>query len=201
MSALLVQAPPGAVPGFSPLRFASTVRADGASVQWLLKRNCSITPRQLLGFYLSLAFVSLGIATVLGFHGALLVLPFAGLELLGVGACLLAYARHATDRERLLLRAGRLTVECTLGTRTERVEFTPAWVCVEPRHGDHSLIELSGEGRRIAVGRFVRPELRRALADELRFALRRCRAWSPSAAGASSAADADRAADRHPFDL
>ena len=29
------------------------------------------------------------------------------------------------------------------------------------------------EGRRIAVGRFVRPELRRALADELRAALRR----------------------------
>jgi uncharacterized membrane protein len=41
-------------------------------------------------------------------------------------------------------------------------------------HGDRSLIELSGEGRRIAVGRFVRPESRRALADELRAALRRC---------------------------
>lgn len=39
---------------------------------------------------------------------------------------------------------------------------------------DGSLIELSGQGRSIAVGRFVRPELRRGLADELGAALRRC---------------------------
>jgi uncharacterized membrane protein len=46
---------------------------------------------------------------------------------------------------------------------------------VEPEHGDGSLIELSGQGQRIVVGRFVRPELRRQLADELRWALRRGR--------------------------
>jgi uncharacterized membrane protein len=66
------------------------------------------------------------------------------------------------------------------GRRVERVEFAPAWVRVEPRHGDHSLIELSGQGRRISVGRFVRPELRREFADELRWALRR---WNPGVAG------------------
>ena len=49
---------------------------------------------------------------------------------------------------------------------------------VEPQHGDRSLIELSGQGRSISVGRFVRPELRRELADELRWALRR---WSHGA--------------------
>ncbi len=61
-----------------------------------------------------------------------------------------------------------------LGRRTEQADFAaPAWVRVEPADRDGSLIELSGEGRRIAVGRFVRPELRPALADELRAALRR----------------------------
>ena len=37
---------------------------------------------------------------------------------------------------------------------------------------DGSLVELSGEGRSIRVGRHVRPELRVTLAQELRRALR-----------------------------
>jgi uncharacterized membrane protein len=110
---------------------------------------------------------------------ATLVLPFAGIEILAIGAALLIYARHAGDRERVTLTSGRLRVECTLGRRTDQVDFAPAWVRVEPSHGDRSLIELSGEGKRIAIGRFVRPELRRALADELRAALRRFGAARP----------------------
>ena len=58
--------------------------------------------------------------------------------------------------------------------------FAPAFVRVEPRSGDRSLIELSGQGRRITVGRYVRPELRRQLADELRWALRRWQGRVPS---------------------
>jgi uncharacterized membrane protein len=77
------------------------------------------------------------------------------------------------------LTPGRLSVECTVGRRTDQVNFAPAWVRVEPAHGERSLIELSGEGKRIAIGRFVRPELRRALADELRSALRRFGAARP----------------------
>jgi uncharacterized membrane protein len=89
---------------------------------------------------------------------------------------LLVYARHAADCESIRLQQGLLIVEHANGRRTERVEFQPDWVRVEPAQGDGSLIELSGQGQRIAVGRFVRPELRRQLADELRWALRRRRA-------------------------
>jgi uncharacterized membrane protein len=45
-------------------------------------------------------------------------------------------------------------------------------VRVEPQSDDGALVELSGQGHRVAVGRFVRPELRRQLAEELRMALR-----------------------------
>ncbi|HEX2540846.1 MAG TPA: DUF2244 domain-containing protein [Caldimonas sp.] len=175
MAALSVHAPRGFPPSAPPLRFASSAdgSADG-SVQWLLRRNCSIAPSQLLVVYVLLCIVSLAIAGAFWWRGAPFVLPFASLELLGVGVALLVYARHAADRETLSLRPGLLTVECTNGRRVDQVEFTPAWVRVEPAHGDHSLIELSGEGKRISVGRFVRPELRRALAEELRAAIRRC---------------------------
>ena len=100
-------------------------------------------------------------------------MPFAWLEVLAVGAALLVYARHAADSECIRLQGGMLTVEHACGRHTDRVEFRPDWVRVEPEHGDGSLIELSGQGQRIVVGRFVRPELRRQLADELRWALRR----------------------------
>ena len=173
MSALSVLAPRGAAPPASPPRFSSAGEEADGSVRWLMKRNCSVAPHQLLAVYFSLCLLALAVGAFFWMYGAPFVLPFAGAELFAVGAALLIYVRHAADREIMVLRPGRLTVVCMLGRRTEQVEFAPAWVRVEPRRGDGSLIELSGEGRRTAVGRFVRPELRRALADELRTALRR----------------------------
>jgi uncharacterized membrane protein len=174
MSVLSFQATRGFGPAALRLRFGSPASPGGDSVQWLLRRNCSIAPSRLFGFYVSLCLLSLLIALFFWQRGAPLVLPFAGVELLAVGAAFLAWARHASDRESLVLRPGRLSVECHLGRRIEKAEFAPTWARVEPRHDDGSLIEISGEGRQIAVGRFVRPELRPALADELRAALRRC---------------------------
>jgi uncharacterized membrane protein len=166
----------GLAPAAGPFRFGQAVGGDangGPSVRWLLVRNCSLAPRQLLLTYLTLCAVTLSIASLFWLHGASLVMPFAGAELLTVGVLMLLYGQHATDGERIDLQPGRLTVEQSFGRHVERVDFEPAWVRVEPRTGDRSLIELSGQGRRIAVGRFVRPELRRQLADELRWALRR----------------------------
>ena len=142
-------------------------------VVWLLKRNCSMAPRHLLWFYASLCTLSLGIAAMLWNQGAKMVMPFAALELLLLGAALLVYARHAADSERIALTGDELTVEHASGSQVRRVSFQPQWVRVEPQRGDRSLIELSGQGQRIAVGRFVRPEFRRQLAEELRWALRR----------------------------
>jgi uncharacterized membrane protein len=155
-----------------PLRFGAAEGSGEQTLQWLLKRNCSLTPQQLLMSYASLCLVSLGFGLAFWAQGATLVMPFAGIEIVAIGGALLFYAHHAADRESIRLQSGRLIVEHVAGRHVERAEFTPAWVRVEPKHGDGSLIELSGQGQRIAVGRFVRPELRRQLADELRWALR-----------------------------
>jgi uncharacterized membrane protein len=153
----------------------SGVGADKV-IDWVLGRNRSLTSRQLALVYASLCVVTAGIATMFWWQGARMVMPFASAELLAVGAALLIYSRHAADRECIALRGDRLTVEHVNGSHVERVEFQPSWVRVEPEHDDRSLIELSGQGRRIAVGRFIRPEQRPQLAEELRFALRRWRA-------------------------
>ena len=153
-------------------RFAKALDNGAVGLQWVLKRNCSITPSQLFGTYLALCAVSLTIALAFTWHGASPVLAFAGIELLLVGAALLVYARHAADQERITLADGALSVEHRRGLQTARTEFRAAWVRVEPRHGEGSLVELSGDGRQSFVGRYLRPELRRPLAQELRAALR-----------------------------
>ncbi len=149
--------------------------ADGACarrIEWRLKRNCSITPRQLLGVYLSLCAVSLAIAGGFAWLGAPPVLAFAGIELLLFGAALLAYARHAADQERITLDGTALTVEHQHGARIERRQFRAAWVRVEPLSSERSLIEVAGDGHTAHIGRYMRPELRAWLVRELRAALR-----------------------------
>ncbi|MBC5763137.1 DUF2244 domain-containing protein [Ramlibacter albus] len=150
-------------------RFATV---QGQAIHWFLKRNCSVTPAQLGWLYASLCVVSLAIGTFFWFQGAVLILPFAWLELAAVGLAFLVYARHAADGEHILLQGRRLVVELENAGRLERAEFNRDWVRVEPSVDDRSLIEVSGQGRRVAVGRFLRPELRPALAQEIRRALR-----------------------------
>jgi uncharacterized membrane protein len=83
-----------------------------------------------------------------------------------------AVLRHARDGEKIMLQGSRLVVELETAGRIERAEFERQWVRVEPKAGDGSLIEVSGQGHRVSIGRHLRPELRPALAREIRFALR-----------------------------
>lgn len=147
-------------------------KVSGHSISWRLRRNCSVTPAQLGAVYLMLCGVSLSIGVFFWLQGASFVLGFAGLELLAVGLAFAVYARHATDGEWISLQGASLVVERETAGRRERAEFERQWVRVEPRAGDHSLIELTGRGRTIEVGRFVHPELRQKLAGEIRRALR-----------------------------
>lgn len=104
-----------------------------------------------------------------GFH---VVMGFAGLELIATGVAFLLFARHATDGEQIRLEGSRLVVERETAGRLDRSEFRREWVRVEPKSGHRSLIEVSAQGRSVEVGRFVRPELRQALALEIRSAVR-----------------------------
>ncbi len=159
------------------LRFASVpvlghLAQNPDSIEWLLKRNCSVTPVQLGALFLSLCVVSLSIATLFWAHGAKMVMWFAWVELLAVGWAFLIYARHARDGEKIILQGGQLVVELETAGQIHRAEFNREWVRVEPREGDGSLIEVSGQGQSVNVGRHLRPELRPALAREIRSVLR-----------------------------
>ena len=154
----------------SPVFRFATVQGQGIS--WFLRRNCSVTPAQLAWLYASLCALSLGVATIFWFQGAVLVLPFAWLELAAVGIAFLAYARHAADEERIWLRGRRLVGLFSRGGRRERGECDRDGVRGQPGAADRSGGGRAAPGRRMDVGRFVRPELRPVLAQEIRRALR-----------------------------
>jgi len=160
-----------------PYSAGDGLRGNGEQgMRWVLKRNCSLSPGQLLAVYLALCVLSMAIG--LGFLsvGAPAVLPFAGVELLAVGAAFWVYARHAADREEITLHRGELRVEHHYGRRIDQARFRVEWLRIEPARCDASLVELTGQGQRICVGRYLRPEFRPALVHELRVALRHERA-------------------------
>ena len=133
----------------------------------------------MLSFYASLCLLSLGIAAVFWIRGATLVMPFASgaMRRWAPRCCWLCAPMRATAKA---IACSQLSLgpwsSCVRGAASIAPSLHRAWVRVEPEHGDGSLVELSGQGQRIAVGRFVRPELRRQLAEELRWALRRWQA-------------------------
>ncbi|WP_423461076.1 DUF2244 domain-containing protein [Ottowia sp. VDI28] len=139
---------------------------------WRLRRNCSVTPRQLMLLYASLCLVSLLIGVWFWALGAKLVIGFAGIELLAVGLAFLAYARHAADGETVSLRGGRLIVEQECAGKRERMEFGCAQVRIESCQRPQALIEVCGPGGRVKLGRYIQPDLRPLLAGEIRRALR-----------------------------
>jgi uncharacterized membrane protein len=153
--------------GSKDFRWA-TVTPQG--VHWNLRRNCSVSPAQLAVALGLVGAVSLSVAVFFWFLGAVLVLPFALVELTALAAAFLFHARHAADRESIRLEAGRLVVEFETAGRLVRNEFAREWVRIDPPRG-RELVEVCGGGRSVCVGRFVRPELRHLLAREMRQAL------------------------------
>ena len=145
--------------------------SQGSVVLWRLKRHSLISPAQLGWFYLSLCLACLGVAAFLSSQNASVVMTFA---MLAIGTAFVVYSRHAGDTEKIVLQDGQLVVELETAGRTERAAFNREWVRIEPKNEDGSLIEVSGQGRSVRVGRHMRPELRPLLAREIRFALRTC---------------------------
>ncbi|WP_118181000.1 DUF2244 domain-containing protein [Paraburkholderia phosphatilytica] len=141
---------------------------------WLMKRNCSVSPRQFVYFYISLALFSLLIAFLLLLNGAWLVLPFTGIELLSVGVAFVLYARHAVDYERIRLFPNRLVIEQVSAEQLTQFEFNPRWVRVEAGATPRDRITLVSRGQTIMIGQHLAQYRRAQFAGELRAWLTRC---------------------------
>ena len=142
---------------------------------WLIKRNCSASPRQLAGVFVSVVAVSFTFGVAFATQGLWMVLPFVGLEILAVAAAFICYGRHAVDYERIDLHDGSMRVERREGGRKSEFRFDAAWVRVEfaegPDAGRRVRVDLVSRGHRVEVGRYLVDVQRIALGHELRGAL------------------------------
>lgn len=131
-----------------------------------LKRNCSMSPASLAKVFAALAALVLAIGAGFAAAGAWLVLPFAGLEVLLLGAAFVLHARHAADYERIELKSGRLEVEVTEADRVARYQLQNAKVSME-----EGRVVLRDEKEAIEIGRHIGAEARAELVAELEKAL------------------------------
>lgn len=145
------------------------------SREWLLKRNCSLTPFQTIAAFAVLCASSFAVGVVfLVLHGAWLVLAFAVIEMAAVAMAFLHYARHATDHEHIALDGNCLLVErCDAGAVLQ-TRLDASRIRVMPPRNGRDMIVLESCGVRIEVGQFVNESVRRRVAQELRFGLSCC---------------------------
>lgn len=119
-----------------------------------------------------LAIIAVGFALL----GAWMILPFAGLEVVLVGAVTAWFARHHDDREWIVLEPTRVRVARRFGRREEQFEFQRYWARVRfercRRRSQPSRLSIGSHGRYVEVGAQVEEEAREVLARKLKGALR-----------------------------
>lgn len=145
------------------------VEHNSVGCRFVLRPNRSMSWRGSLIFFLSLCILSSSIATGMAVRGYWLVLPFAGLELLAVGAALYVVALRCHQREVISIAGDLIRIE--RGVRYPRRCWTLAriWaqVVLEPAARDSSRLLVRSHGRCVEIGRFLGEDERRRLAVEL----------------------------------
>jgi len=137
--------------------------------EWRLSRVLPIS---------GLRLASVGLFVLVALAVALRGVPWQAWSPAWFVACLLllalslVLARIANDGEHIAMRSDLVRVTRRHGGQVRTIEFLPRWVRIEPEQHDRSLIRISGQGRSVTVGEHIRPQERRHLADELRWALR-----------------------------
>jgi uncharacterized membrane protein len=140
--------------------------------EWLLKRNCSMSPRQVALAYGSLCGGAVALSLLFALQALWFMLAFASLETAGVALALLQYARHATDHEHIALSEGCLLVERVEAGSVQQIRLDPCWTRIAVPTHQRSLIRLESRGVKVEVGCFVSEEMRQQVARELRDKLR-----------------------------
>lgn len=139
-----------------------------AQFAFTMRRNNSLSSSCRLLVFGFVFFVSAGIGlafTVV--FGAWLILPFAGVELLGLHLAFRYVDRHAADYERVVIEGDRLNVEVLDGGRMSRFELNRYWaqvVCA----ADGRRLALRSHGRELEIGRHMNEEQRLAVAREIK---------------------------------
>lgn len=141
------------------------------SRRFIIRPNKPMSWRQNLLFVYSIGFISGAMALYFLYHGAWMVVPFVGLEILVLTVCLYyVYCRMDTqevvtvDTKRVVIESGRHAVR-------QRNVFNRYWARVELHPPSHqwyaSRLFIGSHGRQIEIGAALVEDERKKLAREL----------------------------------
>jgi uncharacterized membrane protein len=136
-----------------------------AEYERVARRNNSLSSTGRILVFAYFFVVSFGIAGAFASLGAWLILPFAGLEMLGLYFAFRYVDRHAADFERIAVTGDRVKVEWNDAGRAISHEFNRQWARVVADSGGR--LALRSHGREVEIGRHMNVEQRLTLAREL----------------------------------
>lgn len=135
---------------------------------WKMRRNCALTPKQLLKFYLGLVFLSATVATGFLLVGVKMILIFTAIEITAVTVGFLVYCRHALDFEEIEIQGTRLIVRKFIAYKETAVEFNTRWVRFSQPKENSKVFFIEQTGQSVELGQFIRREQFKGLIAELR---------------------------------
>ena len=133
-----------------------------------MRRNCALTPQQLLWFYIALVCLSLIVGIGFFFAGVWMIPVFTTLELTAVTIGFLIYCRHALDCETIEIEGKRLLVKKFIGYRETVYEFNAQWAKIEPPLEGSKTFFITQSDLRVELGQFIRQEQQIPLIASLR---------------------------------
>ena len=135
---------------------------------WQMRRNCALTPQQLLWFYIALVCLSLIVGIGFFLVGVWMIPVFTTLELTAVTIGFLIYCRHALDCETIEIEGKRLLVKKFIGYRETVYEFNAQWAKIEPPLEGSKTFFITQSDLRVELGQFIRQEQQIPLIASLR---------------------------------
>ncbi len=139
-----------------------------ATKRWQMRRNCALTPKQLLRFYVVLVCLSLIVATGFFLAGVWMIPIFTAMELTAVTVGFLIYCRRALDCETIEIDGKRLLVKKFISYREALFEFNTQWAKIEPPIEGSKIFHISQSTLRVELGQFAGHEQQLALISQVR---------------------------------
>jgi uncharacterized membrane protein len=139
--------------------------------RWQMRRNCALTPKQLLKFYIVLVCLSIVVAIGFLLAGVWVIPIFTTLELTAVTIGFLIYCRHALDFETVEIDGKRLIIKKFIGYKESIYEFNTQWVKIELPPEDAKTFFISQSSQRVELGQFIRREQQIAMIAQMRASL------------------------------
>ena len=122
---------------------------------WLMKRNCSFSPKQVGIFYLSIVSFSLLVALYFLLIGVWMIIIFTCIELIALTVALYVYSKHALDYEKITIVGNRLLVERSWGGKVRIEEFNTVWTKLIHKNDGRRDLVLATSTKEVPIGYFI----------------------------------------------